>query len=226
MSNISDLNYLSAYDSRRLKKYFFSPSGDNDNGKRTKKEKMIPAVILLVTLGIIAIFISRNFNIVILPQYAKKIAKEEAIDLITNKNLAALKLIKPEQGSKIAEEVVFMNIPFDKKSGFSLNLKNKVNIIDSRLILVVKNPHQDFELYTTLRDVSFFSNARDPIKLKISQYAKDLTYLEIPIEITRKATSNFNAAYTNQIRFVFRQNKKDFMPIFVKNVLLERKDTP
>jgi len=226
MSNISDLNYLSAYDSRRLKKYFFSPSDKNNNGKRVKKERIISAVILLVALGAIIIFISRNFNIVILPQYARNIIKEKATDLIINKNLAALKLIKPEQGSKITKEVVFMNIPFDKKSGFSLNLKNKVNITDSRLILVVKNPHQDFELYTIMRDVSFFSNARNPIKLKISQYAKDLTYLEIPIEITRKASSNFNAAYTNQIRFVFRQNKKDFMPLFVKNVLLERKDAP
>lgn len=163
-----------------------------------------------------------NFDIVILSN-PNHIFGNDAIDLLSKEELATASIIAPAGNSKIAKKLILVDIPFDRKAGFSLNFKDKMDMSDSNVALVLKNPGQDFNIDVVLRDNRFFSNSLNPITLEVSGATETSEYIKVPINIEHSNISNINLLGISQLRFVFSQKKEDSLPVFVKNVLYEKR---
>ena len=223
MDSTVSSNSLSLNDSKRLEKSFFSKPAQKSSKKNKPEHKILIAIIPVVILIIIAATaFLMNFSIIIIPQH-KEIAASDAVDLLHDNTLSTAKLINPQFAAKITDSAVYIDLPFNKKSGFSLKMKNKLDISNSVLNLVLRKPQQALKLFIILRDTKFFSNSSNPLEIEINEGSESKGYLTVPIKLTDRISSPVGLKRINQIRFIFHQEKKDFFPIFVKNVFLEKR---
>jgi len=221
MIDFSNINTISFNDSKRLKESFFR-SPNNKNNRRRKKNKIIIIGISVSIVIIAVIFFALNFNIVIFPQY-KNTHRQNLINILNNKYVSSIRLLNPHFGSKISRKAILIEIPFNAQSGFSINLRDKTDFSNSKLILVVNNPGYDFKVSTVLRDTSFFSNADNPIEVNTSLAGNASSYLEIPIDIDNNTEKNISIKRINQLRFTFYQRKAGSLPLLIKRIYLERR---
>lgn len=216
-----ETNSLSDRDALRIEKSFFSAPSVQKEDKKYKKKRLVFILSSSFALSLIAVFFLHNFNIIFLPR-PKNLAKSKAVDLLTRNDLLELELFKPQGSSKIFKDTIYLNIPYMRKSGFSLNFKEKINLRGTKLILLVKNPHPDFKIDVVLRDERFFSNARDPIKLEISHQDKKSNYNKVSIPLENQKNSQISLGRIKQLRFIFQQQKVESLPIFIKKILWEK----
>ncbi len=221
MIDFSDINTMSLNDYKRLEKSFFrSPKKKNNKHHRTNKIIVISSVLVLVA-AIIFMFIATHFNIIIIPEH--KNTRSKAINLIDSKHMSSIRLIAPHLSSKILKNTLLIDIPFNVKSGFSVTLKDKVDLYNSRIILVIKKFKGSIKLLTILRDTSFFSNASNPVEINVSpDNSGNSPYLEIPIDIDSKIKSA-SINRINQIRFMFYQKDVSSLPLLIKDAYLEKR---
>ncbi|MBN3039138.1 MAG: hypothetical protein JW869_06985 [Candidatus Omnitrophica bacterium] len=223
MKTILNRTLLSSQDFRRLKESFFSSSPHQASPSHTNiKKKVIMTASLAFVVLLIGFAFFSNFDIVILSN-PNHIFGNDAIDLLSKEELATASIIAPAGNSKIAKKLILVDIPFDRKAGFSLNFKDKMDMSDSNVALVLKNPGQDFNIDVVLRDNRFFSNSLNPITLEVSGATETSEYIKVPINIEHSNISNINLLGISQLRFVFSQKKEDSLPVFVKNVLYEKR---
>ena len=123
MIDFPNVSHISIDDSKRLEKSFFTPSGKKYNQNR-KSKKLIALVVSLasVIVVLLALFLI-NFNIVILPQY-KNAFKPETIDLLNKNITSAIRLINPQSASRVMKGIIYINVPFNTKTGFSIDRKS------------------------------------------------------------------------------------------------------
>ncbi len=223
MNAFINANSLSFNDSKRLEKSFFSKPAQKSFKKSKTKNKIIIAIIPIVALSAAGIVFLMNFSIIIIPQH-KKIPQNNIVDLLNNESVASPELINPHYASKITNNIAYIDLPFSTKSGFSLHLKNKLDISNSTINLVLRKPRNTLKLFLILRDTKFFSNSSKPLVIQISQNSEEKSYLTIPINFANNIDSNVSLFRINQIRFIFYQEEKKFFPLFVKNVFLEKNE--
>jgi len=221
MIDFSNISTISFNDSKRLKESFFR-SPDNKNGKRRKRNKIIVIGVSILIIVLVFTFLALNFNIVIFPQY-KSIYKQKLLNILDNKYASSIRLINPHLGSKITNNVILVETPFNTKSGFSITFHDKTDFSNSKIILVIKKPEYNFKLHTILRDTNFFSNADNPIETNTSLANDNAPYTEIPIDIDNSINKNMSIKRINQLRFVFYQKKTGSLPLFIKGVYLKRR---
>ncbi len=221
MIDFSNLNPISFKDSRRLEDAFFSPQKKKKEKRKKKKLVVIGSVFLLGGIFILIIFLL-NFSIVILPQY-KNISKEKEINLIKNNGLSSITLLSPQLGSKITKNIIFIDLPFNTHSGFAVNFKDKVNLYNSKIILVIKQISEPLKLSLILRDNNFLSNANKPLEITIKPSSHKTPYMEIPIEIEDTFEGNINIRKVNQLRFIFHQKKNNSTPLLIKEIVLKKR---
>ena|GEM_PF-3033483 len=221
MIDFSRITSISTKDSKRLERSFFH-SSKKQKYRGPKKKIILFFVSSLITVILLVTIFLINFNILILPQYKKYFGKK-SLNLLDKSTLAYLRFLEPDINFKIDKSFIYLDVPFNKKNGVSLNFKDKMDLSNSKIILVVKKPQNDFRIYTILRDVNFFSNFHKPIEVQVKKTDLKSTYLEIPIEIEDNLAYNLNLLYINQIRFYFFQKKNESLSLLVKNIILQKR---
>ena len=223
MIDFPNVSHISIDDSKRLEKSFFTPSGKKYNQNR-KSKKLIALVVSLasVIVVLLALFLI-NFNIVILPQY-KNAFKPETIDLLNKNITSAIRLINPQSASRVMKGIIYINVPFNTKTGFSITLKDKMDMSNSRVILLIKKTRKEFRLDTVLRDINFFSNSGNPLETKILKpNGRSFPYMKISVMINDKTKSTLNLRLITQLRFIFYQAKVDSLPLLIKDIRIEKR---
>ena len=214
-------NPLSDRDTLRIEKSFFSAPSVKKENKNYKKKKLVFILSFSFALSLIVVFLLHNFNIIIFPR-PRALAQSKIVDLLARKELLELELFQPQGSSKIFKNIIYLDIPYMRKGGFSLNFKEKIDLRGTKLTLLVKSPHPDLKMELVLRDERFFSNARNPIKLEISHQSKKSNYNKISIPLENQTDSQVSLARIKQLRFIFQPQEAESLPIFIKEMFLEK----
>ncbi|MFH1046145.1 MAG: hypothetical protein V1727_04185 [Candidatus Omnitrophota bacterium] len=224
MKSLVPNNPVSAGDFKRLKESFFSsePVQETQSEKNTFKEKAVFFTILALLIGGILFLVLSQFDVIVLPPYEHTFT-DAVSDMLTKKDIAALELIDPSGSAKIVKQVVHLDVPFEKKTGFGVNIYDTINMATTKLVLIIKPPTQKVELEVVLRDNRFFSNALDPIRVTIAPATRMKSYIEVPILAGENISYHLNLARIKQLRFSFSQNTQEAVHIFVKNVFFEKR---
>jgi len=223
MIDFPNISHISIDDSKRLEKSFFAPPGKKYNQNRKNKKFIALTVSLASVIAVLLAIFLINFNIVIIPQY-KNNFKPETINLLNKNATSAIKLINPQSASRVMKGIIYINIPFNTKTGFSITLKDKMDMSNSRIILLIKRTRKEFRLDTILRDINFFSNSGKPLETKILKpNDRSPPYMKISIMINDKTKSTLNLKLINQLRFIFYQAKVDSLPLLIKDIRIEKR---
>lgn len=216
-----ETNSLSDRDTLRIEKSFFSTPSVQKENKNYKKKRLVFILSSSFALSLIVVFLLYNFKIIILPR-PSGLAQSKIVDLLTRNEPLELELFQPQGSSKIFKNIIYLDIPYMRKSGFSLNFKEKIDMRGTKLILLVKNPHPDLKMDVVLRDERFFSNARNPIKLEVPHQSKKSNYNKISIPLENQIDSQISLARIKQLRFIFQPQKVESLPILIKKIFLEK----
>ncbi len=219
MIDFSNLNPISLDDSRRLEKTFFSP---REKKPKRKKKIIVIGGIVFLCIAVLTTFFVLNFNVLILPQY-KNPLKDSEISLLKNELVSSITLINPQLGSKITKNTILIDVPFNADSGFAINLKDKIDISNSTITLVVKNVRKKFNIRLILRDNNFFSNAKSPLEKVVTSPEEDSAYIEIPITIKNIVDGTLNTKRITQLRFIFYQDEINSLPVLIKEIILRKR---
>lgn len=224
---------LSRSDSKRLRDAFFASSSPNPKKKNNNKKAKIKPIYkknrlekykallsysgkkIAATLAVFAVIISL---IVVL---ANRDPKEKS-SLLIEDSLASIKLINSENTPNLKSGMIEIKNIEDNNPGFVINFDKTVDLTDSKILLVLKNPHNSFMLKAILRDINHFSNSKNPISLVLHKKDLKKKYVKIPIDLATITHSYLNTSIIKQIRFYFAQSTTQKEPFFVKNVIVEK----
>lgn len=220
MADTSNSGYISVQDSKRLASSFFSLDIKKDN-KLTQKKVWIVTIGSLIGIAVLGAFLF-NFNVVFIPKH-NKISRNDSIMLFRNEIVENIIPINFVESSKIAKDIIYVDMPLDKKTGFSINFTDKVDLSNSKIVILAKRPYSAFSARLVLRDTNFFSNASIPIEVKVPECMEKSGFNEIPIDWESDSDFNFSLFRINQMRFVFSQKGEDFLPLLIKNIFIKKR---
>jgi len=214
-----NINTINTQDTIRLKNSFLSQTIDNEIPKKTRK-RFNPLWLILFFIGIITLFFT-HFQITILPKYNSSVNQ---VSILKNKDISSIVLSDPWDNSRITDNLILLDIPKNTKSGVNINLKSSIDLNESRIILILKNPISALNLEVIARDQNYRSNARDPLRIDINPALNNINYLKVPVHYNQITYPQLNINNINQVRLVFSQNEKSSEPIIINDIILEKKE--
>jgi len=218
MIDFSDLKTISLPDRKRLENSFFHTETTKDRKPENKKLKLI-VFSSVAFLAVVSLVFFAKYNIVILPQHNIK-AKKETTNLLSKDNLNSLTFNDSKTEVSLKQKIINLNLESGNPQSFTINLNKEIDISNSQIIVAIKNPGSKLKLQTIVRDYNFFSNASSPI-ITTLQPALKSPYIETSITLKNDTTQNLNLFRIKQIRFIFTQNEKDYLPVLIKNIFIK-----
>jgi len=219
MIDFASLKTISTDDSKRLETSFFRPP-KKEKPHSEKKKKLIIISSAAIAVILVIIFLV-NFKVLILPEH-KKSYKAQTIQLLDKKNLSSLEFSEPRLFATITGGIIYFDVPFNTKTGFTVNLAKKIDLSNAQLVVLLKAPHNEITVDAILRDVNFFSNSRKPLRAVASNAREKETYVELGFDVQEDASPNLNLVHINQLRFYFSQKEVSSMPVIVKNIIVKK----
>ncbi|MFH1767616.1 MAG: hypothetical protein ABH858_00460 [Candidatus Omnitrophota bacterium] len=218
MSNTGNFNSLSSHDEKRLKKAFFSQP-PLPTVKKGRKKRLIINSFLTVLAILILMPLIKSRTVLFT---SSDITNTEEAGLEKEKVMSAADLTQDK--SETAQKKISIELPLEEANKFIVNLDDKIDISNSTIVFVVKNPREDFSVSIIFRDTNFFSNASSPIIQQVSCLTDESDYLKIPVQIKDNIDTHLSPFRINQMRFAFiKGGKETTLPLLVKNVFLERR---